>query len=413
VTALQLLGYILAAFAAQLALAVAFAMRRRRRIGAAAPAFAPAAPPRDAAAWQGWRDFRVISRAPEDEAGSQCSFILAPVDGEPLPPFRPGQYLTVSLDIPAGAGSGPRRPVIRCYSLSDRPEPSAYRMTVKRAMPPADRPDLPRGIASGFLHDHVRKGDLLRVRAPAGRFCLDREASLPVVLIAGGVGITPLMSMLRWCAAEQPGRRIDLYYGVRHGGEHAFKETLKELAGSNPDIRLHVAYSRPAAGDRPGRDFDHAGRIDLDLLRRTLPSGRRQFYLCGPGPMMESLVAGLLAWGVHPADIHHEAFGPASIRGPDLPSAMPVPSGMAPLELQFRRSGRTLTWDGRDASLLELAERCGVAVEAGCRVGSCGSCETRLLAGTVRYASPPDHPVAPGCCLLCVAVPASPLVLEA
>jgi ferredoxin len=92
---------------------------------------------------------------------------------------------------------------------------------------------------------------------------------------------------------------------------------------------------------------------------------------------------------------------------------MPVTTGIAPVEVQFRRSGRTLTWDGRDASLLELAERCGVAVEAGCRAGSCGSCETRLLAGTVRYASPPDHPVAPGCCLLCVAVPASALVLEA
>jgi ferredoxin len=110
------------------------------------------------------------------------------------------------------------------------------------------------------------------------------------------------------------------------------------------------------------------------------------------------------------ADIHHEAFGPASGR---------VAAGDAPIApsvsfaVQFRRSGRTLVWDGRDASLLDFAERHGVAVVSGCRSGSCGACETAVASGTVRYASPPDLDMGAGQCLLCVGMPVSDLVLEA
>jgi len=127
--------------------------------------------------------------------------------------------------------------------------------------------------------------------------------------------------------------------------------------------------------------------------------------------MMEALVPALCAWGVPVADIHYEAFGPASVK---LPGA-----GVAPatetidVEVRFERSGRTLAWDGRDASLLDFAERHGVEVESGCRSGSCGSCETRVLEGAVRYEHAPDHDVSPGHCLLCVGRPSSSLVLEA
>jgi ferredoxin len=129
--------------------------------------------------------------------------------------------------------------------------------------------------------------------------------------------------------------------------------------------------------------------------------------------MMQSLVPALAHWGVPRQDIHFEAFGPASVRFEDAESNEPVARLAAAVEVRFHRSGRTLAWDGQDANLLEFAERHGVAVDSGCRSGSCGTCETRLVSGTVAYAHPPDHDVAPGHCLLCVGTPASALVLEA
>ena len=160
-----------------------------------------------------------------------------------------------------------------------------------------------------------------------------------------------------------------------------------------------------------GRDYQHKGHVDVELLRRTLPHGRHQFYVCGPPAMMETLVPALAAWGVPVDDIHYEAFGPASVKLPGAAAAaLPTATGV---EVRFQRSGRTLTWDAKDASLLDFAERHGVEVESGCRSGGCGSCETRLLEGSVHYDHAPDHDVAPGHCLLCVGRPSSPLVLEA
>ena len=127
--------------------------------------------------------------------------------------------------------------------------------------------------------------------------------------------------------------------------------------------------------------------------------------------MMQTLVLALAEWGVALADIHYEAFGPASVKLPGVAAAAaPMATGV---DVRFQRSGRTLTWDAEDASLLDFAERHGIEVESGCRSGGCGSCETRLLDGSVQYEHVPDHDVAPGHCLLCVGRPSSPLVLEA
>ena len=301
--------------------------------------------------------------------------------------------------------------ITRCYSLSDRPDREYYRVTIKRVPAPADHPEVGPGLASNHFHDYVREGSVLRVKAPSGRFFIDPNPDMPVVLIAGGIGITPLMSMLRWCVAAQPQRTVHLYYGVRNSREHAFKSLLEELAASHPALRLNVVYSRPAASDARGHDYQHDGHVDIELLRRTLPHGRHQFYLCGPPAMMQMLVPALSEWRVGTEDIHYEAFGPATVRWAEAIQAPATAAESMPI--QFRRSGRTLSWDGRDDSLLDFAERCGIEVESGCRAGSCGSCETRLVEGSVSYAHPPDHDVSPGYCLLCVGRPASALVLEA
>ena len=408
-TAAQLLAWITVALLLQVAAGLGVTVWRRRGLQVLPPVVpAAATTPNSPAAWPGWRAFRVERRQAEDPAQTQWSFYLAPVDGQPLPPFKPGQFLTFSLDVPLG-GQGTRT-ATRCYSLSDRPDPTHYRVTIKRALPSDDTPDAPAGLCSNHFHDRVHEGDVLRLKAPSGSFFIDPDADVPVVLIGGGIGITPMMSMLRWCLAEQPARLVHLYYGVRNRRDHAFKETLEALAAAHPNLRLNVVYSRPGEGDAPGRDFQHRGHIDVELLRRTLPHGRHRFYVCGPPTMMTSLVPALAAWGVARADLNFEAFGPATV---SLPGDTPPRAETEAFEIRFLRSGRTLSWDGSDASLLDFAEHHGVAVESGCRSGGCGACETRLLEGQVLYTQAPDHDVAPGHCLLCIGRPASPLVLEA
>jgi ferredoxin-NADP reductase len=232
------------------------------------------------------------------------------------------------------------------------------------------------------------------------------------VFIAGGIGITPLLSMLRWCAAQQPERSLHLYYGVRNGADHAFKEVLNSVALAHPSFHLHVVYGSPGSDDLLGRDYQHLGFIDLALLRSGLPHGRHSFYVCGPPPMMESLVPALRAWGVQEDDLHFEAFGPASVRPVALVTNERPKSSAGAWEVRLSRSGRTLIWDGQDANLLDFAERQGVAVASGCRSGSCGACQTPLVSGSVGYAESPDFDIAPGHCLLCVGKPKSALVLD-
>ncbi|MCE9661712.1 MAG: 2Fe-2S iron-sulfur cluster binding domain-containing protein [Burkholderiales bacterium] len=415
-TALHLLAYICAALLLQVVAGVGVLVGRRHALAAQATRIEePEVRAPSAAAWSGWRDFRVVGRHFEDAAQSQCSFHLQPVDGMALPAFNPGQYLTFSLRVGGGAGgvAGGERSLTRCYSLSDQPDPARYRITVKRMPPPPGRPDLPPGASSNHFHDQVRDGDVLRVKAPSGHFFIDPDATVAAVFIAGGIGITPMMSMLRWCIANQPERAVHLFYGVRNSADHAFKELLEELAGSHRRLQLHVAYSSPAPDDVQGRDYRHVGYVDLDLLRNSLPHGRHQFYVCGPPPMMQSLVPSLREWGVEEDDIRFEAFGPASVRpaGPATNESLAAPP--TSLEVRLDRSGRTLVWDGQDANLLDFAERHGVAVDSGCRSGSCGTCETKVISGKVRYDDKPDHDIAPGHCLLCVGKPQSALVLEA
>ncbi|MDO8990630.1 MAG: 2Fe-2S iron-sulfur cluster-binding protein [Sideroxyarcus sp.] len=361
-------------------------------------------------AWNGFRSFRVERKEIEDGARSVCSFYLAPEDGQPLSGFLPGQFLTFRLDVPTPDGRTEQ--LMRCYSLSDAPGKEFYRVSIKRVSAPAGSA-LPPGRSSNHFHDHVRVGDTLQVRAPGGHFHLDRSDA-PVVLIGGGIGITPALSMLNWCLAEQPGREVWLYYGVRNGSEIIKRADLEALAAAHPNFQLRLCFSAPQPEDQIGRDYQHKGRVDVRLLRAELPLKPYHFYICGPTPMMEGLVTGLDEWGVPDAHIHYEAFGPASIkRSPAAAGKDAAAVLQSDIVVTFAKSGKQLSWQPGMGSLLEFAEANGVSVDSGCRVGGCGSCQTTIKSGEVAYSQAPDFDPEPGSCLLCTCTPKTNVTLEA
>lgn len=420
-TALQLLLWINAALAVQATLfgSIAFyrhwrsygALRKRAlEQGATEAELADPVPASSVSepAWTGYREFVVQRKELEDPSGSVCSFYLVPADGRPLPPFRAGQFLTFRFDVSGGAVSN--KAIVRCYSLSERSLPDHYRISVKRALAPARAPEALSGIASNYLHDHVRIGDRLSVRAPSGHFFL-QEGTDPVVLIAGGIGITPMLSMLNTALQGAREREVWLFYGVRNGEDHAMKAHLNAMAQRHPSLHLRVCYSQPGANDAEGRDYHHRGHVDLALLRLTLPLRPFHFYVCGPRPLMESVVPALEDWGVPPGRIHYEAFGPASLGTRRREGGTGETEDKA-MTVRFTQSGTEALWDPRATSLLEFAEGLGLKVESGCRAGSCGSCQVTLESGEVQYEQRPEFDPAPGDCLLCISRPRTNIVLR-
>lgn len=241
-----------------------------------------------AGGWRGERTLRVVRK--ERESDVITSFYLAPTDAQPLAPFLAGQYLTLVLNIDG-------QPLRRHYSLSDAPGKPWYRISVKRE---------DGGRVSNWLHDQVNVGALVQAQPPAGEFTLDAAAERPLLLITGGVGITPAMSMLE--AVATSGRPIRFVHAARHGGAHAFRERVNQLTQAHDNVEAVYVYDAPRAGDAP-----HAvGFIDRELLARQMPANRDvDLYLLGPKPFMQAIYAHGLALGVPAAQLRYEFFGPA------------------------------------------------------------------------------------------------------
>jgi uncharacterized protein len=354
--------------------------------------------------WHGNRKFRIERK--ETECKDVISFYLTAHDRKPLPEFLPGQYLTFELDAP-----GRQKRLVRCYSLSDRPRPDRYRVTIKLIRAPADSPNALPGIASTFFHQHLQEGDIVDVRAPNGGFCLDPSRPLPVVFIAGGIGVTPLLSMLHEIVETGSKRETWFFLGARNGDEHAFKKQIEKIARENEKVRLYVCYSQPRAEDQPGQDFQHAGRLSVDLLRTVLPSNNYDFFLCCPSEMMQEMDAGLRRWGVPEKSIHTEAFGAATVKR----TARSEEKEKTSVEwmVHFSKSNRSVQWTGKVESLLDLATTNEVAIDSGCRAGNCGTCKVAIKSGEVKYLRQPGCVVEAGTCLTCCCVPVSELALDA
>ena len=351
-------------------------------------------------AWTGTRMFRVS--AVVDESVDCKSYYLTPADGRALPRFEPGQYLTFHLPTDPR-----RRSLVRCYSLSERSREDYSRVTVKRQGPPDLQSALPPGQGSNFFHERIHVGSTLEVQAPQGAFFLDPTDDGPVVLIGGGIGITPIVSMANSIVRQQSQRKVYVFAGFRNSREHPFRELFHSLS-EHEGLQLDLSYSRPTPADALGRDYDHRGHVDVARLRQVLPSSNFRFYVCGPAAMMESLVPALLEWGVPESHIHFEAFGPASVRVGRQPK---LEAG--PCEVGFSLTDQQHTWTGEHASLLEFAESRGIVLDSGCRAGNCGQCLVNVSKGSVTHVKKPGLPIDDNHCLTCIAVPEGDVVLEA
>jgi hypothetical protein len=340
-----------------------------------------------------WRRFRIAETA--DESSVIRSFVLEPEDGGGLIPHLAGQHLPIRV-TPAGAA----KPAIRTYTLSTAPSDRRYRISVKK-----------QGLVSTHLHDVLKAGDVIEARTPAGNFTIDAFERRSAVLLAAGVGITPLLAMLRHIVYKglrtRRIRRTWLFQAARSAAQRAFDEEIADLvAASNGRITL-VRVLDDASADPAACDM--RGRIDLDLLKAKLPFDDYDFYMCGPPLFMQTLYDGLRDLGVADARIHAEAFGPASLaRRPDAAASSASarkPAG-TPVPIAFARSAKEARWKPGDGTLLELAEARGLTPAFGCRGGSCGTCKVKVLAGAVAYPHAPTFAVAEDEALLCCAVPA-------
>jgi nitric oxide dioxygenase len=253
--------------------------------------------------WTGWREFVVDRAVPESDVIK--SFYLRPTDDGPIMPFKPGQYLTLQLDTDVGGT------IVRNYSVSCAPGRDYYRISVKREAPPSEAPDAPAGLGSSHLHARVDRGTTLRATPPAGDFFLPDSTDRPLVLFSGGVGLTPMVSMLEAMADRGIERPVWFVHAALSGRHHAMKDHVREIAERHPNVRSIVFYEFPGDGDVEGADYDYAGRITMDWVKRTLPVSEADFYFCGPKGFMRLLNLGLRALGVPDERIHFEFFGPA------------------------------------------------------------------------------------------------------
>lgn len=337
--------------------------------------------------WLTWRVLRI-----EQESRDIRSFYLQPEEGTAVP-FVPGQHIPVRLQVDGEA------PLIRTYSLSSAPSDGHMRISVKA-----------QGPASRYLHQQLKVGDPLQVRLPMGSFTLDHTSDRPLVLVGAGVGITPLIAMLREQLALGLGRRIYLFHGGRTLADLPFQHELAELqqhAGGL--LSIHRALSLPEPQAVQGRDYVFASRLGIEQIKATLPLDDYDFYLCGPASFTQDLYEGLRTVHVPDTRIHAEAFGPSTLRrhtDENQSTLQQPPPASEPVPVYFASSAKEARWAPGGGTLLELAESRGLSPDFSCRGGSCGTCKTKLVSGQVHYPNPPAELPEAGSVLICCAIPA-------
>ena len=309
--------------------------------------------------------------------------------------FTAGQFLAVRVRIDA-------RDHVRCYSISSAPEARGYlEISVKR-----------QGLVSNMLHATVRAGTQVHLKAPAGAFRYPSADDRPLALIAGGVGITPLISMLRHAVQTEPQRSVTLVYSAQTEDQLAFRDEIRLLARRHPQVKVFLAASRGS-----GLSDVYPGRIDDALLNAAIPDAAHTIaMICGPQPMIDRMRELLLARGMPPAQVRSEAFEAAvAVAASTADGKLSASaSGESGHDVTCERSRRTVRV-ATGQSLLEAAEAAGIAIESLCRSGVCGTCRTRVVSGEMRCASSmlDDADRQNGFVLACVSHPHTNCVIEA
>src|SRR5215510_11393856 len=348
--------------------------------------------------------FRPLSVSRIDrESVDVMSLTLKPTDERRLTTPLAGQFVVLRL---RATPDGPL--LFRSYSLSGLPSDAHYRVSVKVE---------PNGAAGNYLNRNVRTGDVLDVSEPRGSFIL-QPGDGPVVLLSAGIGATPVLAMLHALAASATPRAVWWLHSARDGKSHSFGAEVRQLLKMLARGRSQIWYSRPAADDREGREYDATGRLGIKALNELGVPQDGDFYICGPSSFLSDLSTGLAAWGVRPDRIHSEIFaGSPSLRpgitatparAPHQPAGAP---GTGPL-VSFARSGIATRWRLDDQSLLELAEACDVPVRWSCRTGVCHNCESGLISGSVTYEPDPLDAPAEGNILICCSRPKDDVVID-
>lgn len=357
--------------------------------------------------WNDWRDFEIFHK--QSESKEITSFYFQAIDGKALPYFKPGQFLTIKLNVP-----GESRPVIRSYSFSDFScSQDYYRLSIKREGSPRGL-DVPPGVASSFMHDHIEIGSVIACKPPNGKFFLEVGSHVPAVLISNGVGITPMVAMAKACAVENPRRHIWFIHGARNGEYHALREEMNALEKLYSNLHLHYCYSRPEMKD--AEMFHHHGYADTQLISNIVipqietvygSAINAEYYLCGSPAFMDSLIEGLAGLGVPEDNVFFESFGGGKTKGKSLASDSETTATetIDSAEVVFSQSDLTVTWTPDDGTLLELAQANGIEAENSCCQGICMVCMRSLEEGEVEYIEPPMDEPDKDSVLVCIARP--------
>jgi ferredoxin-NADP reductase/MOSC domain-containing protein YiiM/ferredoxin len=350
--------------------------------------------------WSGFRQFRVTKTV--HETPSVLSLYLTDASGTAVADAKPGQYLTLRLPVGGAAA-------VRSYSISGRPDATSYRISVKREE---------HGVVSSWIHDSVAVGDVIDVAAPRGEFVLD-DSDEPVLLLSAGIGITPVLSMLAFLATSAPDREVLWLHVARTETDYALAAEVKGLLERLPNARSFIWLTRVSRVPAGAAAETMLGRVDSEALRRLDLSRMTSAYICGPPAFISGMTDALGSIGLAPEHIHSEIFdalaaiNPGVVRAAQVAPHAPAGAPGTGPAVTFVRSGLTVNWSDRYASLLELAEACDVSTRWSCRTGVCHTCVTGLVSGEVAYAPEPLERPSASETLLCCSRPTNETLLDA
>ncbi len=245
--------------------------------------------------WQGTREFRMVRKV--QESSLITSFYFEPVDGLSVAGYQPGQYISIYLH--------PKDSAFRCirqYSLSDAPNGQRYRISVKR-----EGEGEMRGVVSHYLHDHVEAGAVVKLSPPGGDFCLNQRTDSPVILLSGGVGQTPMLSILNSLVKNNDERTIVFVHGAINSKVHAFNQHVRTVAEQNANIEQILFYDKPT---KTCSGHHYTGSTNLAVIRDQIDLPGAHYYFCGPLGYMTMVKTSLQSWGVPEDRLHYETFGP-------------------------------------------------------------------------------------------------------